>query len=426
MPRPRMARPPLTKRAIDAAKPQKKDHFLWDGAEHGLGVKVTPAGSRVFILQKHIRGRLRRITLGQYGDLTLDAARTRARQLNGEIASGRDPVADAKAAEEERRRVESAEKTMADLWDRYVAEVVAVENKQSTAAEKNRLWTKRIAPKLGGSKIKDVTDQAVGEVVRSPLRFDLQGRVVAGRAEAGNVYRLLHHLFRKAIGWGLRSRAAGNPLDTVTAPRAPRRERLLTSGEVGALLRTVGEMEAEGATEAAPLIAIRAAILTGARISEILSLRWAHVRREESELRLPDTKTGFSRRPISAEAMAVLEAAGRAVGSAFVFRSATDPTAPLTYGVVEKVFRRVRERAGVEACSLHSLRHWFATTTANSVSNPRVGMALTGHRSHAAYMNYVHSDREQARTLADQIGTLAVSLAAAPPNVVPIRKTGGG
>lgn len=70
----------------------------------------------------------------------------------------------------------------------------------------------------------------------------------------------------------------------------------------------------------------------------------------------------------------------------------------------------------------HTVRHWFATATANSVSNPRIGMALTGHKSHTAYMNYIHGDKEQARALADQLAALAKSLGAAAPNVVSLPK----
>jgi hypothetical protein len=58
--------------------------------------------------------------------------------------------------------------------------------------------------------------------------------------------------------------------------------------------------------------------------------------------------------------------------------------------------------------------------TANSVSNPRVGMALTGHKSHAAYMNYIHGDKEQARALAEQLAALADGLAKAVPIVATV------
>ena len=146
-------------------------------------------------------------------------------------------------------------------------------------------------------------------------------------------------------------------------------------------------------------------------------MRWQDIRRDEMELHLPDTKTGFSRRPISTAALAVLDAVKRMPGVEFVFRAINTPTAPLAYNTVEKAFRRIVQRAGVERCTLHTIRHWFATVTANSVNNARVGMALTGHKSHATYLLYVHSDKEQARALADQLAALANGLATADSNV---------
>src|SRR5438067_9840953 len=77
-------------------------------------------------------------------------------------------------------RRERLEKTVTDLWDRYAKEVMA-ENKASTIAEKTRLWKQRIKPALGHLKIKDVTDEDVGAVVRKALRLDATGRVVGGR-----------------------------------------------------------------------------------------------------------------------------------------------------------------------------------------------------------------------------------------------------
>ena len=152
------------------------------------------------------------------------------------------------------------------------------ENKASTIAEKTRLWKQRIKPALGHLKIKDVTDEDVGAVVRKALRLDATGRVVGGRAEAGNAYRLLHHMFRNALAWGLRPKEAGNPLENVAEPKAPRRERLLAPGEIGALLRALDQAVIENRESPQAIAVIRAAILTGARISELLELRWDHVR----------------------------------------------------------------------------------------------------------------------------------------------------
>jgi len=273
-------------------------------------------------------------------------------------------------------------------------------------------------------KVRFVTEEHVGAIVRAPLRLDDAGLIVGGRAEAGNVYRLLHHVFRRALAWGLRPREAGNPLENISEPKTPRRERLLSPGEVGALLKALADPAVMQREAPQVLGAIRAAILTGARISELLGLRWDYIRREEGELHLPDTKSGFSRRPLSVETLAVLDSVGRMPGSRLVFRSAKSPLKPLAYSTVEKAFGRIVKAAGLTNCTLHVVRHWYATATANSVSNPRVGMALTGHKSHAAYMNYIHADKEQARALADQLAKLAIGLGAAEPNVTSISKAG--
>ena len=326
--------------------------------------------------------------------------------------------AEAEAAMARQRR------TVADLWDRYGKEVVAIENKPSTIAEKNRIWTRRVEPAIGHLKITDVTEEDAGTVVRAPLRLDSGGQVIGGKAEAGNVYRLLHHMFQKALLWRLRPKEAGNPLEGVTEPKVNRRERLLTGGEIGALITALDAAETDGTEYSQAVAVIRAAILTGARISELLTLRWQNIRREEMELHLPDTKTGFSRRPISAAALAVLDGVERMPGVEFVFRALKTPTAPLAYNTAEKAFRRIAGRAGVERCTLHTIRHWFTTMTANSVSNARVGMALTGHKSHVAYMNYIHGDKEQARALAEELALLTNRLATTSLDVASMRKAG--
>jgi integrase len=331
--------------------------------------------------------------------------------------------ADQRAADEKAAR-DRREKTVSDLWDRYAKEVVAITNKPSTAAGKLRIWTRRIEPALGALRIKDVTEEDCGAVVRAPLRLDAAGAVLGGKAEAGNIYRLLHHLFGRALAWRLRQRELGNPLENIDEPKVARRERLLTSGEIGALLKA---LETASATEPPQIIAvIKAAIYTGARITELLKLRIEHVRRDEMELHLPDTKTGFSRRPMSAETLAAIDSVEPMPGVPFVFRAIRDARKPLPYHTIEKAFRRIAAKAGVRDCTLHTLRHWLATMTANSVSNPRVGMAITGHKSHQAYMNYVHGDRDQARALADQLSRLADGLAKAEPNIKAMPKRAGG
>jgi hypothetical protein len=141
-------------------------------------------------------GKLRKAKRTGQGHATLRAEAEANRRARREKA-------EEEAAQARRQR------TVADLWDRYSKEVVAIENKPRTAEEKTRMWTRRVEPAIGHLKINDVTEEDAGTVVRAPLRLDGAGQVIGGKAEAGNLYRLLHHMFHKALQWncGLRKRA---------------------------------------------------------------------------------------------------------------------------------------------------------------------------------------------------------------------------
>jgi hypothetical protein len=140
----------------------------------------------------------------------------KARRTGEGHATLREAAEANRRAKREKAEAEAAlarrQRTVRDLWDRYCKEVVAIENKPRTAAEKARMWERRIEPAIGRLNINDVTEQDVGAVVRAPLRLDGKSQVIGGKAEAGNLYRLLHHMFHKALQWGLRAKETGNPL----------------------------------------------------------------------------------------------------------------------------------------------------------------------------------------------------------------------
>ena len=55
----------ITKRTVDAAKARKTDSYLWDRELPGFGLKVAPAGSKVYLVQYRLggrKGRTRRVT----------------------------------------------------------------------------------------------------------------------------------------------------------------------------------------------------------------------------------------------------------------------------------------------------------------------------------------------------------------------------
>src|SRR5687768_3836023 len=82
----------LTKRSIDAVPhPMISQVFVRDSELRGFALRVT-SGSKSFVLEKQIHGRVRRMTLGQYGPLTVEQARKMALEKLAAIAGGLDPA----------------------------------------------------------------------------------------------------------------------------------------------------------------------------------------------------------------------------------------------------------------------------------------------------------------------------------------------
>ena len=325
----------------------------------------------------------------------------------------------ARLAQDEAERRRREEITLAEFWPRYWSDAVEGQNRPTTRDEKRRMWERRIEPKLGNMPVKDITDGDVSDLIRSIQKFDKAGNVIHGKAEAANVYRLLRHVFNKALAWKARPIAAGNPVKTFgIEPKVKRRERLLADTEIAALLRELDRCWTDGAETPQMCAAITLCILMGFRANEAATLRHEFIRRDLGEIHLPETKTGHSVRPLPPAALAVLDRLGHVVvGSPWVFPSARNPKAPLPYNSLDKAARRIAERAGVSGFHLHQLRHRFTTVIANAEPNPRVGMTLTGHKSYAAFVRYIHSDRESAKELAAKLGDVTAALANGPGKV---------
>jgi Arm DNA-binding domain len=73
-----MPRVKLTKSVIDTLPTPSKDLVYWDTGSPGFGIKITPKGRKVFIVLYRTGGagsRLRKYTIGPYGQVTLHQAK---------------------------------------------------------------------------------------------------------------------------------------------------------------------------------------------------------------------------------------------------------------------------------------------------------------------------------------------------------------
>jgi integrase len=367
----------ITKRAVDAAKARKADSYLWDNELSGFGLKVTPTGRKVYLVQYRLggrKGRTRRVTIGQHGQITPTFARDEAKRLLGAIATGRDPAAE--------RDTAKADKTLGVVLDDFMAEHVK-RLKPATVEEYQRLARLYVKPRL--------QNRAFGELKRpdiARLHHELSDKPY----QANRVLAFLSALFNWAEKHGLRPDGT-NPCRHVEKYPEGRRERFLSQAEWARLGDALRQAEVDKSCSPWAIAAIRLLALTGARRNEILTLRWEHVSEEHGSLLLPDSKTGRKTIRLNAPALALLDEIPRLEGNPYV-NSGERPGRHLVN--LEKPWRRMRAAAKLDDVRLHDLRHSFASVGASGGQSLVIIGKMLGHSQPATTARYAH--------LADDLG----------------------
>jgi integrase len=414
----------ITKRMVDDLSTTRHHSYVWDSELPGFGIRVTAAGFKAYVAQYRLpgagrRGPTKRITLGTHGVLTPDEARKLAKRELGKVAQGGDPVAD--------RNSRKAAEKVKELGEAYL-EDVAIRRKPGTAREYKRLWEKHVLPAIGPKAVAEVTLLDIRKLHRSMHKTPyLANRVAA----------MLGAFFTFAEKEGARS-AHSNPAHGVEFFTEEARERFLTPEEFKRLGEALNRAETAGLPAAPSLrrkpgkpekrkhvpksadqpiranptavAAIRLLALTGCRENEVLSLRWDAVDDERGYLRLADSKTGRSVRPLGASAASLLAALPRIEGNPYVLPG-------LKKGQhlkeIKRVWYAVRHAAGLPALRIHDLRHSYASVSASSGESLLVLRSLLGHAKTATTERYAHLGNDPvtraanraAQQIADWLGT---------------------
>lgn len=274
----------LTKKSIDALKPNGRDAVHWDDDLPGFGLRINPGGKRSFVVQyRNSQGRSRRLTVGAYGKLTPDEARREATRLLRGAELGSDPA--------EKRQEDRKALTVAQLCDEYLAKAEqglilgrrGSPKKASTlAVDKGRI-ARHILPLLGRKLVRDLSSADVKRFVEAVARGETAGefktkprglaRVAGGPTAATRAVGLLGGMLSYAQEAGYRE---GNPAHGVRKPKDNRREFRLDARGYEALECSLSASEERGEHWQA-LAAIRLLAVTGCRRGEVAGLRWAEI-----------------------------------------------------------------------------------------------------------------------------------------------------
>jgi integrase len=418
----------LTRTFVEGLAARDRTFIEWDDDLPGFGVRVTTTGNKSWVVQYRAAGGgraapTRRMTRGSLATLTSEQARGGAKDILATVRLGGDPANDIAKGREA--------PTIKELSPKFLRADAKVGRKASTLALYTLYFKTHILPAIGSKRAKDVTDADLRKLHR-------QIGIDAGKPSTANrVVATLSGFF----AWGIKAREidrTDNPARTVDRFKETSRERFLTTDELARLGAALREAETIGlphlVDESKPsskharkpenrrtiidqhsAAAIRLLILTGARLREILHLRWTSVDLERGMLFLDDSKTGRKPVLLNAPAVQILNALPRVGQFVIAGRSAgTDDEAPRAD--LHRPWRAITKRAALEGLRIHDLRHTHASVGAGAgVGLPIIG-ALLGHADAATTAKYAHLANDPVRRASERIGgDIAAAMGEAPP-----------
>lgn len=349
---------------------QDKLYIVWDTQLIGFAVRIQPSGRKTFFYKYNsIERRVRKVTIGRHGDLTADEARQVAKTYARKVAAGEDPAAE--------RTQNRQSMTISELYDMYV-ERHSKQHKKPKSIENDRLlMDKHIRPKLGSYKINTLQKRDVLNLFHSMSDIPYQ---------ANRIIALLRHMFNKAEEWEIISQGQ-NPCVGIKKYKEKGRERFLSEEEVARLFAVLDEIDQEQSQHPSVTRAIKLLLLTGCRMNEILTLKWEYVDMRNSCFNLPDSKTGKKRVPVGKPVFDILAEIPRLNDNPHVIYGKITGE---HFKDIQRQWRIIRKRAGIEDVRIHDLRHSFASfAVTQGYSLPMIAKIL-GHKDIATTQRYAH------------------------------------
>ncbi len=270
-----------------------------------------------------------------------------------------------------------------------------------------------------------------------PARLQSMKRRDRAAARASPVGKQLRDAPRRSamFAWGIEhGLVETNPFGGIKLNRAPVRERFLSKDEAVMFLDAIADLQSKSLLSDTFADALRLLLLTGARKTEILGLRWSEVDLLRNVLVLPPErtkaggKTGERRVSLSAPALEILsrriarsDAEMPATGSFFVFPAARGDGHAIG---LRRALTKVCAKANLEGLRIHDLRHSFASfAVADGASLFLIGKLL-GHANARTTERYAHLSNDPLQEAADQVGRRIMGGTKQGGKVIPLA-TGG-
>ena len=317
--------------------------FYRDTAIAGFGLRVTSGGAKSFIVEKRIDGKVKRKTLGRYGNLTVEQARKQAMEFLGKVASGGDPIREVRE-----KRVQRV--TLREAFNDYLS--ARKDLKPNTLLD----YERSMKEVFKDWQTKALSDISRDMVIRRHTEFGQRSP-----ARSDNSMRVLRAVFNHALQRYQDSSGKpflpGNPVDVLSHQRAwykvKRRQTLIKDHQLRAWYEATLQLNNQTTKDFLHVV-----LLTGLRRSEACALTWEQIDFQDRTLTILETKNDrIHRLPLSNALYEILKRRSDEKSSPYVFPSDAERghlSEPRT------AVQRVSKLSGV-TFTLHDLRRTFIT-----------------------------------------------------------------
>jgi integrase len=354
----------LTHRGVEALRGEAVAFRVPDLRCPGLAIRVAQSGLKTWDVAFRIRGtgKGRRLSLGPFPAVTLEAARARTAALTKAAQAGRDLLAEEEAA----KAKADGRTTLSALIEHYLNRMVR--GRLRTAFEIETRLKRTLRP---------LNDRYAEEIHRRDLRPILEKAAERGKLrEAEKQRQLMRVLFRWAQSQDI---IESDPTAGIASyGTSRRRDRVLSSNEIRLLWEWIESCSMP--RDYADTLKLQLAI--GARVGEVGGLAAAEINQESWLWTLPAARSKNGRpraTPLVGLAREIVASRLQPFAEGPLFR--TEAGAPLTANCVASLLVKRRRGIPIAHFTSHDLRRTVATGLVDLGFSYDIVAAALGHEA---------------------------------------------
>lgn len=290
---------------------EKGQAFMWDSTTKGLGLRATPSGKPSYVFQALYQGKDVRLTIGSPDSWALPQAQEKARELQRNIDEGKDPrdlKRDALAAQVQSDALNKAGNlTVQEVWTDYIEQRRSYWGPLHYQDHINKTKTGGLPSAKRGDK-RLTTAGPLATFMPLPLKDLDQATIEAWAVKEGRLRptsaRLAWRLLTVFLTWCAEQPEYAALLPAKNPGKTKKtREALGKAGIKKDVLQKGQLKDWFAATQQIhnPTIsaALQVLLLTGARLNEVLTIRWEDVNIQWKGVTINDKVEGAREIPLT-------------------------------------------------------------------------------------------------------------------------------